>query len=342
MSRRPARHVGASNRTGFTLVEVVVAMVILAIVLGGLTSALVVASRSVDAGDGAIAVELETRPVVDEMLADLRTAIAFSERTPSAVTFLVPDRDDPPDGSPETIRYAWTGNAIGTATAGAGDPLIRRYNDGPPVVIVPDVQQFSFSYLLKTIEAGGPPPPPPEEESGELLLVAHDAAPGAQQIEFNLTNSNFAGQFFRPELPLNTVSWSISRVLVRAHKQGSGQGKLYVDVRTATSEELPTDTVLESHWQQVTWLTTSFQWVEFLINTISGLTPGDGLCLVARHDRNGSSVAVEVEKDGSPMTPDAHFVFTTGGPWQVHNSQDRDLRFFVYGTVTTQGTPQWP
>ena len=43
------------------------------------------------------------------------------------------------------------------------------------------------------------------------------------------------------------------------------------------------------------------------------------------------------------MTPRTHWLTTSdaGATWSNRDNQ-RDMRFFVHGTYTTQGEPQWP
>ena len=79
--------------------------------------------------------------LIDEITTDLNLAMSFSERTDTAVTFTVPDRDS--NGQSETIRYSWSGTS--------GDSIMREYNGGDAVAVAEDVQYFSLEYILKTI-----------------------------------------------------------------------------------------------------------------------------------------------------------------------------------------------
>jgi hypothetical protein len=93
---------------------------------------------------------------------DLQTAKSFTERTATAVTFTVPDRDG--DNIDETIRYAWAGTP--------GDPLTYQLNGGTATTLADDVQQFNLAALDPEMKAALPDGPPPE--SGEIVFHVED------------------------------------------------------------------------------------------------------------------------------------------------------------------------
>jgi hypothetical protein len=128
-----------------TLVELVVAGAAAAVLMLGLMSCFLIAGRALDEDQIAPARQIKTGRSLEGVLADLRDAIAFSERTASAVTFQVPDRDG--DTLAETIRYSWSGTA--------GDPLMMEYNGGDPAQLVADVKQFDLAYTSRTMTGTG-------------------------------------------------------------------------------------------------------------------------------------------------------------------------------------------
>lgn len=125
---------------GFTLIELLVSIAIMAVLVAGIASAIMLATRAAE-GAGQPAVQAEAARLIDQMTTDLALTLSFSERTATAVTFTVPDRDD--DEAPETIRYAWSGVP--------GDPLTRTYEGGEAMTIAENVHQFNLTYLLKTL-----------------------------------------------------------------------------------------------------------------------------------------------------------------------------------------------
>lgn len=173
---------------GFTLIELTIGLVSSALLVAGLASALYISSQALDlngslSGQAAVASE-----VLGEISADLALARSFSERTATAVTFTVPDRDG--DLEPEMIRYAWSGTP--------GDPLTYQYNSGAASVVAEDVQNLNFATLTRSLAApeidttppievvfeeftetkGGTPvtsatvAAPPGLKAGDLLIVA--------------------------------------------------------------------------------------------------------------------------------------------------------------------------
>ncbi|MCY2929664.1 MAG: hypothetical protein NTV86_09265, partial [Planctomycetota bacterium] len=78
--------------------------------------------------------------LLQQITAEVALAKTVTERTATAITFTIPDRNA--DGQDETIRYSWTGTA--------GGALTRTYN-GTGVTIADNVYYFNATYLLKTV-----------------------------------------------------------------------------------------------------------------------------------------------------------------------------------------------
>lgn len=152
------------RRSGFTLIEIVTSIGILSVLMWAMLSTMLIASKAIGSSDSKIAKISQGNNILQRITADLSLAQSFSERTATAVTFTVPDRNG--DGSPETIRYAWSGTA--------GDPLTYQYNGGTVVNLAQDVHAFDLDYLLKTVTAAASQATAPETE--EMELVSHDYA----------------------------------------------------------------------------------------------------------------------------------------------------------------------
>ena len=143
---RGAAKTFSHERSGYTLVELMVSMGSASVLMAGLASCIYVASLAFDEGNsGTTAGTRMAADVLEDVMADIHYALDFSERQPNSVTFTVPDRDG--DANPETLRYAWSGTQ--------GDPLTLEHNGGPPATIVQDVQQFNLNFLERAI---GPSP----------------------------------------------------------------------------------------------------------------------------------------------------------------------------------------
>ena len=115
------------------------------------------------AGSSPAAQSALARAAAERIADDVRLALSFTERTATAVTFTVPDRNA--DAAPETIRYAWSGAGGSTIFVGltsyaiAPYTLTREYNGAAPVALAEDVQAFDLKYLSRTVGASPEPLP---------------------------------------------------------------------------------------------------------------------------------------------------------------------------------------
>jgi len=136
-------------RSGYTLVELIVASASSMLLLAGMGASIFIASKAFDESDSQAFTSVAAGNVADEIMTEMQYATRFHERTPYAVTFGIPDRDG--DGSEEKLRYAWSGVA--------GDPLTKQLNGSdPPAVLVDDVQNLNFNFDFMTRTLIAPPP----------------------------------------------------------------------------------------------------------------------------------------------------------------------------------------
>ena len=135
-------------RRAFTLAELTASMGIMVILMGAMTSTILVASRAIPDVEDPKVKRLAAMDVVDQMAGELFYATSITEETETAVTFTVADRGHGAAG-PETIRYGWSGTP--------GDPLTRQYNGGTVVTVCEDVQLFRLSYDKCAGQLDGPP-----------------------------------------------------------------------------------------------------------------------------------------------------------------------------------------
>ena len=147
-----ARPVAASKalRRGYTLVELVLATAMSTILVGGLASSLLMANKAYLRDSTATADASRSALALSQLTADLRHAMQFTERTATAITFTVPDRDG--NQLPERLRYSWNGTT--------GQPLLYQYNSDAAVAIADNVQQFDISAITRVIAAEAVLPPP--------------------------------------------------------------------------------------------------------------------------------------------------------------------------------------
>lgn len=128
---------------GFTLVELLMAIAIMAVLLMGMSASIVIASRAVGDGVDVVGRAVRTSDILGEIASDISSAEALTNRTDSSVMLTVADRDG--DGVSDTIRYWWTGSGDGR--------LMRQLNDGPEVTLAEDVHEFSLTYGLTSMSA---------------------------------------------------------------------------------------------------------------------------------------------------------------------------------------------
>jgi type II secretory pathway pseudopilin PulG len=159
------KRTAARARSGYTLIELLMAMGSATVLVGGLASSVLISSRafSPDASAGADA--NRSAVALAQLSADLRLALRFTERTATAATFTVPDRTG--DQLPETIRYSWSGTS--------GQPLMYQYNGETALALVNDVKQFNLTAVTRTI-AAEPVLPPPSPVVYEAFAEAKAAA----------------------------------------------------------------------------------------------------------------------------------------------------------------------
>lgn len=128
-----------SRRAAFTLVEVMISMGVVTVILGALASVMRLASTQLNAATGGISNVNKATTLLQQITTEVAMAKTVTERTATAITFTVPDRNG--DGQDETIRYSWTGSA--------GGALTRTYN-GADATVADNVHYFNASYFLKT------------------------------------------------------------------------------------------------------------------------------------------------------------------------------------------------
>lgn len=150
-------------RRGYTLVELLVAMTSATLLLAGLGASVLVTTKAFRPETGVNHARANAAFAQHDLLADLKLATGFTERTDKAATFFVPDRDG--DGRPETLRYAWSGVS--------GAPLSRSYNGVAAIPVVTDVRGLSLTYLTKAVAGTALPA---EQTGSQILLLVNDSS----------------------------------------------------------------------------------------------------------------------------------------------------------------------
>jgi prepilin-type N-terminal cleavage/methylation domain-containing protein len=317
-------------RLGFTLAELLVSLLVVAVVLTAIASVLVLTSHAVGLS-AAQAGEVRVDDVVSSIASEQRLASKVIERTTRSIAFLVdPDRD----GIFDTIRYAWSGVP--------GDPLTRQVNGATPTILVRDVQRFNLSYVLKTTPVAAPPPD--VEVGSDVLLYAHTTGSSAQSV----SSMNWVAQYFKPDwnsvAPGKTVTaWRITKVEFVASKAPTGTGSTpWVvrvfsagpDLKPVLAEKRDEATLAISLLPSTTTPTNFLTGGVFAGN--AGLDPAKGMCITVGPQPFSPSGFVGYDASSSDAAG-AWMTSSTGGTLYTTPSTTKDMRVKVWGRYKYPG-----
>lgn len=319
MTRDPA---WSRCRSAFTLVETMVSVVIAAIILGALTSAVLLASQAVPQRAGALERVSALGAVLDRLLTDLHYAKAVTQRDARSITLTVADRDG--DGADDTLNYAWSG------TAGAA--LTYRFNGGAAATVLDDVREFNLAFDLasttRTVTSS--------TESAETLLTDCDG--GILDVAYAIDSTHWPGQYVRPTLPAGAVSWRITRVVYRTRYRGGTSGVTQVQVRPAGSGNLPLNYVVDQGVVAESSLGSTWGWAQVTFASGGPLDPTRGACIVWQWGSDTHSAEVLYHTLGWPVASD--YLLSTsnaGSSWGASTTSTACV--YVYGTYTTNNAP---
>ncbi len=325
MIARPGQPEYAAARKairGFTLLELVVAVAVMAVIMVGMGSSLLIASRAMPTARSAITTRISAGEALQQIVTDLQYAVSVSSQTTKLIEFSVPDRDG--DDVPETIRYAWSGIAA--------TPLTRQYNSGPVVNMLTDVRQFALSYSLKTLTTETPQ----GTEGTEITLASYSAKKNL--FDYPIQEAEQYAEYFFPALPADATRWRVTRVVLKAKLDGTTDGQARVQLQVPTLGKQPSGVVLEEKTLLESTLLSTYRDQEFTFNTVNDLSPTQGVCIVVKWIANGTACRVQGCTTATTGT-DLFLSKTTnlGASWSTVTGQS--LLFTVYGAVTTAGTP---
>ncbi|MEM7624240.1 MAG: type II secretion system protein [Planctomycetota bacterium] len=313
-----SRNAGSIFRGGFTLVEMVVSLVVIAVLLVGMSSAIVLASRALPHAANPAGATVDSARALHEIRDELRAATELPVFSATSVTLHLPDRDN--DGRPEVVTYAWGGSA--------GDPLTRTVQGGEPVTVLDDVQSLALDYVCEnqdTVFPGG------GGTSAEVELSSYD--PGDSADEVQIKDGVRLGFRFTPALPSNASTWRVTRVLMRTSKSGGTGGTATFELTGWDDASGPTDTVLESVDIDEPDLDQNQGWAQIDFATGGPFDAGD-TAAISLEDTGGAAAKVLWNSTGTP--PNAHDSTDGGVTWLIHDS-DGAADHFVYGAYETTG-----
>ncbi len=322
-----------------TLIELVIACAIMAILMAAVGSALVVAAKAAPTPTSPERLAARTSAAVQELARDLSQATAISSASATGITFQVPDRTG--DAAAETIQYSWSGKA--------GDPLTRTFNAGTAQSVADNVSSFVLGYVTgsRTVVQTTAPTEGPEQ----VLFGCYDTG-GSDTV---MDGSTIVMQFVRPVLPSTATSWRITKANTYVRKDGLATSTLRIQIyRTDGSGIITGGSPLVQSTKAESTFGSSYGWVTYNFATHS-LGAGDGAALVLSNSTlnlnlnlgmltlglgglgTAGSVlwtADSVAEEGTSLQ-----VSTNGGSsWQTPS--DDSLAIEVLGCITASGTSQ--
>lgn len=298
---------------GFTLVELLLSVTVISIVMVGLSSALLIASRAVPDRDP-FGAEHSASAALLWLCDEIRSATWLIEHEQNSVTFTVPDRSG--NGLPERIRYKWSGVA--------GDPLVRSVNDEPEAPVLNDVSEFAMRFVVSEISESVPGA---VSESAEYVLASALGSDGG----YSITNNNWLGVHVQPVLSYDTQVWRITRFMFRARQSPPPTGRLFVQLRPATASGTPASTIIEQVGMNESDLSPTMSW-QTIHYTPTDIPRDQARCIVVVRS-SGDSPVCELET----LDVAGGVESTNGSTWTYKENLSPVYR--VYGAVRTVGEP---
>ncbi len=302
-------------RPAFTLLELVLAMAGTTLLLLGVTSTIIVASRAAYDPEQPQSALARSRSIAQTIADDLAQATSVVKGASTAVEFTVADRDA--DGDEDTIRYEWSG--------APGDGIYRSVN-GDPTLLATSIASLKFTYTTTSEDAtviGDP-----VQGAEQLLYDFEDAALSNVPI----STTSWLAQTIAPTLPSDATAWSITRLSFEAKQDGVATGTLTIKFRSSLS--VLTSLLGTAIDVNETDLPASYGWITVPVSGVAGLSPSASVSISFETVTALSNSARMRYCDGC----EGHAVAyrssssTAGGTWTSYNDGALNLR--VYGRVT--------
>lgn len=304
-------------RRAFTLVELVLACALLAILLAAGRGAIFLASKSARSVPADQSVTLSA--ALNQVSADILGSTQIFELSQNSIGLVVPDRNG--DGEDESIKYSWSGTA--------GAPLLRTQNSGNAEAIVASLQSFAVAAVERSITIPGQP-----TKNVERLVGGNSATSGLYGTSISSSNAR-AGSFVPANLPAGATSWSLTRVRVMVRQNSPVSGSFSVQVQR-TNAQTPSGQVLASVNVAESELSSSFAWKEVKFSGLENLSTISPLAIVI--NRVGSAmVPCDLQITGSggaQVAGNVHFSSSDGGTTWTSNAGN-DMIYAVYGIPNT-------
>lgn len=251
-------------------------MAIATILIAAMGGVLVTTARAVEQGSDRNARASEASSAAAMIVEDLRSASEINDVTATSVELRVPDRTG--DGEEEEIAYRWDPRA--------GSLLMREMN-GESAAVVSGVNAFEIGVDQR-------PQPSTTASSVGTLENALSVPVGATYSAFSVGSQGALGLYVQPDLPPNTIRFSVNQVRVPVGKEGSTDGILLISVYQAGPGGIPTDRLLAYTSVLESALASSPTMTTFTLTQVETAYAGVGVVVVF------SSVSALVMSDALP------------------------------------------
>jgi prepilin-type N-terminal cleavage/methylation domain-containing protein len=327
------------DRCGFTMIELSIGLVLIAIIMAAMGSAVLVASRVTLRRDDPLLIASGAAMGVDDLARTLPLATDIAELSPTAITFTTPDQTG--DGEPDTYRYAWSGTA--------GEPCTRKLNDGPTVIIVEGVLDLALAWTTRTVQTSSSHTG--STTSPELLLAKFEGWPGLPGADWDydwFSESDWLVEQFtinEVSLPSDVIQVRITRLMLRMMRDGTGQADVSVAIhRTAApGDPLPqaapigTPVVIDG-----AALPTAYAWREIPFSDVVVNERVDEFAMVIKGFVRDPSCLIQYRYETTAPANGSICRWTgnAGQSWQPNATQQHryDVLFYVYGIYQTETT----
>ncbi len=169
------------TRRGFTLIELVVSLGIVAVLSLALGSTILLSTRTLPTTGGGPETQAAAGRALQILGADVRLATAAS--MPNNRTLILTVRDQTGDAAEETVTYAWGGTT--------GDPFTRTFN-ADVMTLLPSVADLEFNSITRdSVDTGDITTEPTERM--RISISAGTAETTGVTAEFRLLNARTSG-----------------------------------------------------------------------------------------------------------------------------------------------------
>lgn len=310
---------------GFTLPEVVLSLAVGSVLLGAMTSLIVISSRSIPGRGTDSSRTTSAATALEQFAADLMLATSVVSATDTLIDIKVPDRDG--DGIQEEIKYLWQGTP--------GDPLERVVNSGSRSIVIESVAKFALSYQTVTTTTTSKSSIGSAPES-VLATWTPGLLGGLLYVGYQNKSGKPLAQNFIPTLPAQTRSWRVTRVQFYAMSDLLATGTVSVQLRTTDSLGLPTGAILASTSISESSLSAlAYGMNEVSFSNAPDLAPGQEVALVL--ECTGGSPAGSVGYTTLSVGRSEPMATYNGAAWA--GSTLNVMPHIVYGT-TQSTSPQ--